>query len=172
MTARTHPCFAVAAMLLLTAGSLAAQAVSNFDQFFRDKTMRVDYFHTAGKSGDEIVALDDVVSDGPWAGSHSRLLDETNLGDFFFVVLDRDTNRQLYSRGFSSIFGEWITTPESKTAYRNFHESLRFPWPKKPVHVVLQRRNEDGAGFHEVWDTVIDPDSRFVNSADSEKSAP
>ncbi len=166
MNHRAQPHLAVSALLVLLTTSLYAQTAPTFDQFFRDKTMRVDYFHTAGKSIAEIVALDDVVSDGPWAGSRTRMLDETNLGDFFLVVLDRDTNRQIYSRGFSSIFGEWITTPEAKTTYRTFHESLRFPWPKHSVHVVLQRRNEDGAGFHEIWDTVIDPDSRFVNRAD------
>ena len=35
-----------------------------FDASFRDKTMRVDYYHSGGP-GVEIVALDRVVSDGP-----------------------------------------------------------------------------------------------------------
>ena len=45
-----------------------------FSMLFTPKTMRVDYFHT-GDHGREIVALDRVVSDGPWAGSTTRLLD-------------------------------------------------------------------------------------------------
>ena len=43
--------------------------------------MRVDYFHTGG-AGQEIVALDRVVSDGPWPGSRTRLIDDTNLGKY------------------------------------------------------------------------------------------
>ncbi len=47
----------------------------------------------------------------------------------------------LYSRGFASIYGEWETTDEAKTANRTFHESLRFPCPATPVQVVVKKRD-------------------------------
>ena len=141
----------------------SAEAES-FDEHFIDKTMRVDYFHSGGR-GTEIVALDRVVSDGPWAGSRTRLVDDLNLGKYLFEVLDRRTNRVIYSRGFASIYGEWETTPESREVHRTFHESLRFPWPRRPVQVVLKVRDAENS-FHEIWSTVVDPDSRFVNPAD------
>ena len=62
--------------------------------------MRVDYFHSGGL-GAEILALDQVVSDGSWAGSRTRLLDDLNLGKYRFEVIDRRTNRVIYSRGFA-----------------------------------------------------------------------
>jgi len=114
-----------------------------FSLLFTEKTMRLDYFHT-GDHGREIVALDRIVSDGPWAGSTTRLLDDLNLGTYLFEVVDPDTNRMLCSRGFASLYGEWEATGEAKTAARTFHESLRFPWPKAPVQVVLKRRGADG----------------------------
>jgi len=132
------------------------------------RTMRVDYFHSGGM-GQEIVALDRVVSDGSWAGSRTRLIDDLNLGKYLFEVIDRDTNRPIYSRGFASIYGEWETTAEYKTLHRTFGESLRFPWPKSPVQVVLKKRDRDNS-FHELWSTSIDPDSRFVNRADPPKA--
>ena len=136
----------------------------HFDAYFLDKTMRVDYFH-AGGLDTEIVSLDQVVSDGPWPGSRTRLVDDLNLGKYLYEVIDRRTNRVLYSRGFSSIYGEWETTPESREKHRTFHESFRFPWPRDPVQVVLKVRDAESS-FHEIWSTVIDPNSRFVNSAD------
>ena len=75
--------------------------------------MRVDYVHSGGL-GQEIVALDRVVSDGPWAGSVTRLVDDLNLGKYLFEVIDRATNRVVFSRGFASIYGEWETTAESR----------------------------------------------------------
>ena len=92
---------------------MQAQVPDNdlFDAYFLDKTMRVDYFH-AGGIETEIVALDQVVSDGPWPGSRSRLVDDLNLGKYLFEVIDRRTNRVTYSRGFASIYGEWETTAE------------------------------------------------------------
>src|SRR5688572_11613837 len=97
----------------------AQQPAPVFDRHFTDKTMRVDYFHSGGM-GQEIVALERVVSDGPWPGSRSRLLDDTNLGKYLFEVVDRSTNTVIYSRGFASIYGEWETTAEYKTQHRTF----------------------------------------------------
>ena len=154
------------AVMLALGGQTAGQAPTSFDTFFRNKTMRVDYVHSGG-SGLEIIGLDQVVSDGRWAGSRTRLVDGLNLGKYLFEVIDRRTNRVLYSRGFASIYGEWETTAESREVYRSFHESLRFPWPKAPVQVVLKTRDADNS-FHEIWSTVIDPDSRFVNPTDRE----
>jgi hypothetical protein len=154
---------------LLAGGAVpSTQPPAAFDVSFTGSTMRVDYFHSGGM-GQEIVALDRVVSDGPWAGSRTRLVDDLNLGKYLFEVIDRDTNRAIYSRGFASIYGEWETTPEYKTLYRTFGESLRFPWPKSPVQVVLKKRDRDNS-FHELWSTVIDPNSRFVNRADPPKA--
>ena len=155
-----------AALFLLTCGVSSGHgqtALESFDRHFQPQTMRVDYFHTGGM-GDEIVALDRVVSDGPWAGSLSRLVDDTNLGKYLFEVVDPRTNRVIYSRGFASIYGEWETTGEARRRYGTFHESLRFPWPVHPVQVVLKKRDSAGA-FHELWSIPVDPDSRFVNRA-------
>jgi hypothetical protein len=153
----------LAAALLATAS--VAQAQSVFSTFFTEKTMRLDYYHTGG--GQELFSLDQVVSDGPWAGSRTRLLDDTNLGPYFFEVIDRRTNQPIYSRGFASIYGEWETTAEPKQGvHRSFHESLRFPWPKGPVQVVVKKRDRANA-FCEVWSLVVDPRSRFVTAAET-----
>jgi hypothetical protein len=143
----------------------AQQNGSGFDRYFADKTMRVDYFHSGG-IGQEIVALDRIVSDGSWPGSRTRLIDDTNLGKYLFEVVDRGTNAVIYSRGFASIYGEWETTAEYKAQHRTFPESLRFPWPKGAVQVVLKKRDAQNS-FRELWSTVIEPTSRFVNPADA-----
>ena len=149
---------------LVTDGRAQSVGESEFNTSFINKTMRVDYFHAGGR-GTEILGLDQVVSDGLWAGSRTRLVDDLNLGKYLFEVIDRATNRVIYSRGFASIYGEWETIPESREVYRVFHESLRFPWAKQPVQLVLKVRDTENS-FHEIWSTVIDPNSRFVNPVD------
>jgi hypothetical protein len=153
----------VKAFLLLILAALPLSGAT-FDELFLDRTMRVDYFHTSTPKGDEIVALDRVVSDGPWPGSRTRLVDTSNLGKYYFEVVDRDTNQVIFSRGFASVYGEFETTAEAKERPATFHESLRFPWPKEPVQVVLKKRDAQNA-FQQVWSTVVDPASRFVNPA-------
>jgi len=135
-----------------------------FDSYFLDKTMRMDFFHT-GKAGEEMFAVDKVLSDGLWGGSRNILIDKTELGPYFFEVIDRDSKVLLYSRGFANIFGEWQTTPEAEAGWGTFHESLRFPWPKKPVTVIVKKRNAENK-FSRIWTADIDPSYRQVNPAD------
>jgi len=126
--------------------------------------MRLDLYHT-GNATEEHFTTDQVVSDGIWPGSRTQLIDRLGLGQYFFEVLDSETKTPIYSRGFSSIFGEWQSTPEAVKENGTFHESLRFPWPKKPVIVILKKRNPENK-LQAIWTTTIDPSSRQVNPAD------
>jgi hypothetical protein len=158
--------FAGSAFLLLLPLALAAPfpaaAASSAPQIPR--TMRLDYYHT-GNATEERFSLDRVVLEPlPWPGNPARPLDDTNLGRYFFEVIDRGTNRVLYSRGFASIFGEWQDTDEAKEANRTFSESLRFPAPDRPVRIVLEERDPRN-DFHPVWSTVVDPADPAVDSA-------
>ena len=150
-------------ILLLAAALAPWLAPQPATPFAFDRTMRVDYFHTGGKGIPETFSLDRVVNDGAWAGSRTQLLDPTNLGQYLFEVQERG-GAVIYSRGYSSIYAEWTTTAEVKALTRTFHESLRFPWPSRPVTVTVKKRQADNT-FRAVWSTEIDPGSRFVNPA-------
>lgn len=136
----------------------------DFPTYFKEKTMRLDYFHT-GNANEEKFAVDRVLSDGNWGGSKKVLIDKLELGPYFFEVLDKESKILLYSRGFANIFGEWQTTPEANTRWGTFHESIRFPWPLKPVTVVMKKRDANNK-FAPVWTTDIDPAYRQVNPSD------
>jgi len=131
----------------------------NYHQYFTAETMRVDYFHT-GTVAEEHFSLDRILNDGAWGGSETVLLDELNRGAYFFTITDTLTNTLLYSRGFGSVFGEWqsIGDPEWGT----FHESVRFPWPKLPVKLTIEKRDAKN-NFVAIWSIVVDPKSRIVN---------
>ncbi|MBD3341893.1 MAG: hypothetical protein GF353_22510, partial [Candidatus Lokiarchaeota archaeon] len=141
-----------------------------FDKYFLDKTMRLDFYHT-GLKDQENISLD-VVYEEPaslvherqlWAGSKVNLVDTLNFGKYMVKVFNLSTNQLIYSRGFSSLFGEWQTTDEAANGiYRTFHESVLFPYPKNKVQVVIAARDKKNV-FRNVFSTVIDPESRFVN---------
>jgi hypothetical protein len=129
------------------------------------RTFRLDYFHT-GNAAEERFSLDRVLVEPlPWPGNPDRPIDETNSGKYLFEVRDRASNRLLYSRGFSSIYGEWETTGEAKEMNRTFHESLRFPEPKAPVQVLLKKRSDRDLSFREVWSSVVDPKDKFIDTS-------
>jgi len=142
--------------LLVVLGSAAAAAAP--------RTMRLDFDHT-GNASEERFSLDRIVLEPlEWPGPPGRTTDETNLGKYFFEVLDRATNRVRFSRGFASIYGEWETTGEAKERFRTFHESLRFPAPSAPVQVVLKKRDPQNA-FREIWSVLVDPKDPFVDGS-------
>ena len=136
-----------------------------YTSYFASNTMRLDYNHS-GTSREEHFAIDQVVSDGAWPGSRTVLTDTLELGLYFFRVIDKQTHELLYSRGFGSVFGEWMTTPEADSTWGTFNESLRFPWPLKPVIVIIDRRDAKNK-FQPVWSIDIDPASRQVTNAEN-----
>jgi hypothetical protein len=136
----------------------------DFNKYFKDKTLRIDYFHS-GTAKEEHFATDRIISDGIWSGSKKMLIDGLKLGLYFFEVTDKESGILLYSKGFSSIFGEWQTIPEAGVKWGTFHESLRLPWPLKTVTIILQKRDSTN-NFSTIWTTDIDPASRQVNPAD------
>ena len=143
-------------LLVLAAVAAAAQVPA-------PRTMRVDFVHS-GMASEETFALDGVVLEGAWPGPLDRWTDESNLGKYCFQVLDRATNRLVYSRGFAGIYGEWETTSEAKQQRRAFSESIRFPAPEGPVQVVIKKRGSLNE-FREVWSIVVDPSDPAVERA-------
>src|SRR6185503_14411925 len=141
----------IATAILITATSVLAAPA----------TMRVDYYHT-GNDKEERFSLDRIVLEPlPWPGNPKRPLDDTNRGKYFFEVRDAASGRVLYSRGFSSIYGEWETTGEAKEMNRTFSESLRFPAPDKPVRITLKKRDARNV-FKDIWTFTVDPADKFI----------
>jgi len=124
-------------------------------------TMRVDYMHI-GNAMDSRYALERMVIEAlPWPGNPAKSIDHLNRGQSFFEVVDPKSGAVLYSRGFSTFFGEWRTTEEAQRISRGFQESLRFPTPAAPVRVRVLERDERNA-FSVVWSIDVDPSSRDI----------
>jgi hypothetical protein len=126
------------------------------------KTLRVDYYHT-GTAETEFFALDRIVLEPlDWPGNVQNVLDDSNLGEYFFEVTDFASGKPIYSRGFCSIFAEWATTADAKEMARTFSESLRFPMPIAAAQVTLKKRDAQNK-FVQVWSFSLDPSDIFID---------
>jgi hypothetical protein len=153
--------------VLLCCASVAFAGTNN------PPTMRVDFYHT-GNSSSQTFSLDRVVIEPlPWPGSMSEKarIDSTNLGKYLFEVRDRADDTLLYSRGFSSIFGEWETTDEAKALNRTFSESLRFPRFDQPLRILLKQR-DDQNHWKQVWAVDISVKDIFTDSSKPSSAGP
>ncbi len=135
-----------------------------FEQWSTGRTLRIDYVHTGTATGEHF-ALERVRIEGEWPGSRTQTIDTTNRGKYLVELVDLATNRLLYTRGFSSIYGEWETTGEARReVWRAIPEAVRVPEPRHPAQLRLRKRQADQS-FGEVWRLAIDPASRFVDRA-------
>ena len=90
---------ATAALLLALSPALAAPPA----------TLRVDIQH-GGDANTEHFALERVLVEAlPWPGNPARPIDDSNRGVNQVRVLDAETGKLLYSRGYSTVFAEWPT---------------------------------------------------------------
>ncbi|WP_020651948.1 IgA Peptidase M64 [Massilia niastensis] len=140
-----------AALMLGAAAAHAAQP----------QTIRVDYTHSGNALSDQYAIERVVVEPLPWPGHPAKNLDDTNRGQNRVEVVDAKTGDLLYSRGFSTIFGEWSTTEEAGKISRSFQESVRFPKPDRPVRVRILERDERNE-FSVAWSIEVDADAQDV----------
>jgi len=138
--------------------AFSALHAQSFTNFFFDKTLRVDYYHTGAK-GMEVIALDKCYEEGIWSGSKTQLLDNLNFGEYMLRVYDIATAQLIYSRGYSTMFNEWHSTDEAGAGIvKTFHETARMPFPKNKIQLTISRRDKQMI-FHELFSTVIDPNN-------------
>lgn len=146
----------IAATVVLVLAVLPVAANAAFDDYFVDKTMRIDYHHT-GDAETEVVSIDRVYEYGIWAGSLVNLVDNLNYGAYYHKVYDAASGELIYSRGFDSYFKEYQTSgPANEGVVKAFHESAIVPCPRAPIVFALEKRQKEG-DLKEVFRTEIDP---------------
>lgn len=138
----------------------AAYSQVNFDDYFEDKTLRLDYFHSGDKEND-FYSFDELIEEPYWGGSKVNLIDKFNYGKYKFEVYDVASNQLIYSRGYSTIFNEWQTTEEAKNTTRTFNETVVFPFPQNPVLVKFYASNRKNEWIHK-FEYEVNPENYFI----------
>jgi hypothetical protein len=142
-------------MIRSLAGALALAACASAVHAQVPATIRVDYIHSGNALSDQYAIERVLIEPLPWPGDLSQNLDHTDRGNNRVEVVDAKTGDLLYSRGFSTIFGEWRTTDEANKITRGFEESVRFPAQGKPVRVRILKR-DDRNQFSVAWSVEVD----------------
>lgn len=152
--------------------SLVSVAVfAQFDKYFENRTMRVDYYH-AGDSKNDYYYIDEVIAEPYWGGSLVNLIDDTNFGKYLVKVLDKASGTLIYSRSYSTLFGEWQTVDEARTVQKSFSESVVFPYPKAAVTVVFCTKAFETGKYVEKYRYDINPDDVCLIKHDNRHKYP
>ena len=147
-------------MSLIVTSSVFAQI--NFDKYFYNKTLRLDYYHTGNKDTDSY-SFDEMKEEPYWGGSKVNLIDKFNYGKYLFKVIDTTSHNIIYSRTYSTLFSEWQTTDEAKQTVKSFSETVVFPYPKKTVRVEFYDRDKKNEPVKK-FEYIINPDNYFIKT--------
>lgn len=132
-----------------------------FEDYFEDKTLRIDYFHT-GDIDNDSYSIDELKEEPFWGGSKKNLIDKFEFGKYKIEVYDSASNELIYSRGFSTLFGEWQTVKEARTTSKSFSETFVLPYPKKPVRLDFFTRDKKNV-FIEKFSYSLNPSDYFIS---------
>lgn len=137
------------------------------ERWFEDATMRFDFYHCGGGGRDECYFFDGIIREPYWGGPVRYLVDTTMYGDQMFRIVDAASGELLYSRGYNTLFNEWLTTGEALSHARCMPESVVFPFPKIPVRIEIWRRDK-AKRWQLGFSQDIDPQKGFVRKASAD----
>lgn len=115
----------------------------NFDKYFENSTLRLDYSF-AGTANSQIIALDQLSKIENWAGRRNKLAELARDGNGQITMYDKASNTIIYRDAFSSLFQEWQSTPEASKTTRSFENVYLVPYPKKEVRIEVSFRTQNG----------------------------
>lgn len=142
----------------------------DFDTYFQDKTLRLDYVF-GGNAKEQFVVLDELNALPQWAGRTHHLSENILEGNAQVHVYDVSTNKLIYTQGFSTLFQEWLSTDEAKNTSKSFENVVLVPFPKNEVLVEVvffdAKGNEQSKLKHRVQ-----PDDILIHTKGVERITP
>ena len=144
--------------LLVTLFTASAQ---EFETIFDDTTLRIDYTFS-GNADKQYVSLNALSKTEGWWGRRINLATNPLKGNGDLTLYDKESGAALYTTSFSSLFQEWITTPEAATITRSFEFTILAPMPLKSVDAEIVLRNNRGEATA-IMRHTIDPKDRLIH---------
>ena len=123
-------------VLLVCLCGLTVQA-QVFDEWFCDRTLRLDYVF-AGDVQYQQLYVDQLVQMPRWYGRRTHLAELPLAGNGQITVRSHRSQQVIYRHSFSTLFQEWLATDEAKHTQRSFENVFLVPFPLDTVDITVQ----------------------------------
>ena len=131
------------ARLIIIAIALCAIAnakAQDFDRYFTDRTLRLDYIFSGNKAQQQI-SLAEMHSMPRWYGKRQRLAEVPVEGNGQITVRKHRGDSIIYRNSFSTLFQEWLSYDEAKGPGKAFENVFLVPMPKDTVDITVELRD-------------------------------
>ena len=140
----------------------------DFDAWFQDKTLRLDYTFS-GDNKSQYISLDEMKCSAGWFGRRVNLDSLLLLGNGQLLMKDSETGRVIYRHSFSTLFQEWQTTEEATRVQKSFENVFLVPFPKHPADITITLTDTHNKVTSELKHHV-DPQDILIRPVSSDKS--
>ena len=141
-----------------------------FDDYFEDRTLRLDYTF----AGDDVlheIYVDELVSLPHWYGRRERLSELPLKGNGQITVRSKTDSLVIYRHAFSTLFQEWLATPEARHTQKSFENVFLVPFPKAPVEIKVELFDNHNEVVNSMTHTV-DPKDILIRKAGERSVTP
>ena len=115
---------------------LAIAKAQTFEQYFTDRTLRVDYLFTGNAEG-QAICVDELSALPRWAGRRHHLSELPLAGNGQITMKDAADGTVIYRTSFSALFQEWLETDEARTTTKGFENTFLLPFPRRTAEVEV-----------------------------------
>lgn len=123
-------------LILFAAICTTHVAANDFDNHFTNHTLRIDYI-LSGNATQQVIAISQLTTSEGWWGRRCNLDEVPLRGNGEIRVLEKQSGKVLYRNSFSTLFQEWLTTPEAKTTNKSFEATFLVPQPKQEADIEI-----------------------------------
>lgn len=142
----------------------------NFNDYFINKTLRVDYIFS-GTASQQNVSVEELSQLQEWAGRRYHLAQLPLEGNGQISMNDIKTGACIYKTSFSTLFQEWLDTDEAKTLNRAFENTYLLPYPKQPVEITVSFRDKKG-NYNPILKHQVNPSDILIKKLENTHVTP
>lgn len=128
-----------------------------FDKYFLDRTLRIDYIFSGNKSHQEI-SLSNLYTMPHWFGKRLNLDKIPVEGNGQITVRTHNSEKTIYKNSFSTLFQEWLSYDEAAGPAHSFENVFLVPMPKDTVDITVELRNNRRETITSYTHTVVPTD--------------
>ncbi len=147
--------------LLLCFFVFTGSYAQNFEDYFENKTLRIDYLFS-GDAEHQAIYLDELSQLPTWAGRRHQLTEFPLEGDGQILMRDLESKECIYKSTFSSHLDGWIYSDDAKEVAKGFEHTCLLPYPKQPVEVEVTLFNSHREPFL-TYKHVVRPDDVLIH---------
>lgn len=158
------------AALLLSCLGISGVWGQNFDTYFENRTLRLDYTFS-GTDKQQQLFVDQLCSFPGWAGRRHHLKDLHLRGYGQITMCDAATGDTIYRNSFATLFQEWQGTEEATRVAKSFENCFLVPYPKNKVNITVSLFDNRGKISSSLTHPV-DPKDILIRRLDSQPVTP